>query len=770
MAAEPTPSSAAAIAPGRLDAAMRARVAPVLRAVGGVRRRQWIAVALQRGVWTATALLLAGAPAVWVLRAGWLPTSQDDALAAAALATLALMLGWTVWHRLRWFDAARRLDELAQGRDRLTTALELAVIGRDDAWARLQAQDAAAFSGRLVLAKLLPLRRPDGLPWLLLCAALFVVALQMPMAPLLDAANGPTAMHGLRLGLPPGPAGFQSAADLLSQDALELIKADEELLRDVQAQVDDGPTRIWLQQVRQVLVDVRQGTVDNTDAMKRLADLERDKPPVANPADGPSGQAAGGQGEGGAEGTGQQGGGAQAGAKGAEDAESQGRDADRAMRSAVTEALQESLKSAPKGEIRDALEKKAASKDLDGVAKWVEKLAEQNWSDKELEKWIKVAEKFADKLADRKIPKRFEELANRVRRLQARREQKGGLTAADRTRLRAARQSMEQLRREHGDPDAAKHRLRRLERAARGAADEMRRSQRSRLQPKNGEKPENAAEQEARRRREAGRTFREQMRQAAQELRREGQGQKQRQATRIGQQRLRDLREALSQGGSRSEARKRFEQRARAEQEAQRQAQQRRAQAGQQGQKQPGQRGGQGQQGKPGQQGQQGQQGREGAQAQAGQQGQGQRQGQRGQGFKLGQGDMGSETRMRMMRQQARGGDEPGGQQAGQGEGGANQGRRAPMKVTRTEKVQGAHGDGPSIKKVFLDAARRGFARAAWKDVYSDYSEVAQEMLDKESLPAGRRALVRRYYELIRPRQGEASPLRDQPQRAPEGR
>ena len=66
--------------------------------------------------------------------------------------------------------------------------------------------------------------------------------------------------------------------------------------------------------------------------------------------------------------------------------------------------------------------------------------------------------------------------------------------------------------------------------------------------------------------------------------------------------------------------------------------------------------------------------------------------------------------------------------------------------------AEGVHGEGPTVKRVFLDAARKGFAKKGWRKVYADYSEVAEEMLDKESLPAGRRAIVQRYFELIRPR------------------
>ena len=99
-------------------------------------------------------------------------------------------------------------------------------------------------------------------------------------------------------------------------------------------------------------------------------------------------------------------------------------------------------------------------------------------------------------------------------------------------------------------------------------------------------------------------------------------------------------------------------------------------------------------------------------------------------------------------------GPQNGGNRPGQGSAGDPlSGRKtAPMGVARTERVDGIHRQGPNVKQVFLDAARRGFARKGWRKVYADYSEVAEEMLDKERLPMGRKEMVRRYFELIRPR------------------
>ena len=133
------------------------------------------------------------------------------------------------------------------------------------------------------------------------------------------------------------------------------------------------------------------------------------------------------------------------------------------------------------------------------------------------------------------------------------------------------------------------------------------------------------------------------------------------------------------------------------------------------------------------------------------------------QGFRLGQGRLGDRTRMEELREAARqpgAGQGKAGQRSGEpGEGagdepgdqGQDQGSRR-LGGGQRQKLQGQEGQGPDTKKVFVDAARKGFARKGWRQVYVEYSEVAQEMLDKERLPAGRRAAVQRYFELIRPR------------------
>ena len=70
--------------------------------------------------------------------------------------------------------------------------------------------------------------------------------------------------------------------------------------------------------------------------------------------------------------------------------------------------------------------------------------------------------------------------------------------------------------------------------------------------------------------------------------------------------------------------------------------------------------------------------------------------------------------------------------------------------------------------EVILGAAERGFASRGYQKVYREYHTVAEEALNKDEIPGGYRFYVRRYFQLIRPREyvagGAPAP---QPQTAP---
>jgi hypothetical protein len=65
-------------------------------------------------------------------------------------------------------------------------------------------------------------------------------------------------------------------------------------------------------------------------------------------------------------------------------------------------------------------------------------------------------------------------------------------------------------------------------------------------------------------------------------------------------------------------------------------------------------------------------------------------------------------------------------------------------------------GAGPTRSEVIEAGAHKGFARSEYQRVFQDYSAAVEETLDTTAVPPARRYLVRRYFQLIRPREAEA--------------
>ena len=64
-------------------------------------------------------------------------------------------------------------------------------------------------------------------------------------------------------------------------------------------------------------------------------------------------------------------------------------------------------------------------------------------------------------------------------------------------------------------------------------------------------------------------------------------------------------------------------------------------------------------------------------------------------------------------------------------------------------------GQGPSESETIASAAERGFVSGAYEKLYHEYETVAEEVMDKDHIPPGRRSHVRRYFDLIRPREAK---------------
>jgi hypothetical protein len=116
-------------------------------------------------------------------------------------------------------------------------------------------------------------------------------------------------------------------------------------------------------------------------------------------------------------------------------------------------------------------------------------------------------------------------------------------------------------------------------------------------------------------------------------------------------------------------------------------------------------------------------------------------------------------SQVTVMRQSAAGGaaqSDPRGQgdsSVGHGHDPEFLGEKEQMPVrTRDVSVAGEEGEGPSSSQVVAAAAQKGFATRGWKKVHQDYRGVVEERMERQSIPAGHRRYVRRYFDLIRPR------------------
>lgn len=104
---------------------------------------------------------------------------------------------------------------------------------------------------------------------------------------------------------------------------------------------------------------------------------------------------------------------------------------------------------------------------------------------------------------------------------------------------------------------------------------------------------------------------------------------------------------------------------------------------------------------------------------------------------------------------QAGAGAGEGGDQAGSGSDPNLRGDQTDLQG-KTQDVSAAgvdSGEGTASSEVVYGAAERGFSGAGYRKVYTDYKTVAEEVLETDEIPPGYKFYVRRYFQLIRPRQ-----------------
>jgi hypothetical protein len=413
-------------------------------------------------------------------------------------------------------------------------------------------------------------------------------------------------------------------------------------------------------------------------------------------------------------------------------------------------ALDESLsrlgdelkKSEPTKAAGDAIHDKDLAKAQDALHDLAKKLREGKVDKAKLDEIRAALKKAADAHADRmaELEKKKDEAEKDL--LEKKQKLGDGGSDEERSLLDKKQKELERLEREQKQEEKAGRQLDRLDRELEQAAEDL-----AKDAGLSAQDLDNSAE-------ELNRMAKEEM------------SEKEKQELR---DRLRELRETLrqqGQGGKGQMARlRKFQGRAR-------------GQSGKGGEQQPGQ----GQKGQEGEGEEQGEEGKDGqGQEGQGQDGQGQQpggkdgKGGKGQSWVLGPN---GEKVMMLSKGQGQGQGQGDGQGQGQGQGqqGGNGGQGQgppgsgwgeghdpnvqggatnPKMGTQDTQVQGQNaGSGPSRSQVIQGAAQRGFVGRGYKKVYTEYHNVAEESLNKDDLPGGYRFYVRRYFQLIRPRDG----------------
>lgn len=71
---------------------------------------------------------------------------------------------------------------------------------------------------------------------------------------------------------------------------------------------------------------------------------------------------------------------------------------------------------------------------------------------------------------------------------------------------------------------------------------------------------------------------------------------------------------------------------------------------------------------------------------------------------------------------------------------------------TKNERVDAKNGQGLTRSEVIETASQEGFASESYRRVFRDYKSFAQSAMDSDELPEGQRRRVKRYYQMIQPR------------------
>jgi hypothetical protein len=97
-------------------------------------------------------------------------------------------------------------------------------------------------------------------------------------------------------------------------------------------------------------------------------------------------------------------------------------------------------------------------------------------------------------------------------------------------------------------------------------------------------------------------------------------------------------------------------------------------------------------------------------------------------------------------------GQQPGGSSWGTGHDPDMMGQATPKNGhEKDEGLTGVQGKGPSTRETILAAAQKGFASTQYKDAYTRYKAIVEEVINSEKVPSGYKYYVKKYFQKIKP-------------------
>ena len=95
-----------------------------------------------------------------------------------------------------------------------------------------------------------------------------------------------------------------------------------------------------------------------------------------------------------------------------------------------------------------------------------------------------------------------------------------------------------------------------------------------------------------------------------------------------------------------------------------------------------------------------------------------------------------------------------GGREAGNGPGDTTRGTATSLDADHVDtRVEGEQQAGPSRSQIIEGASSDGFAARGYQKVFTEYERHAESVIERDEIPGGYRFYVRRYFQLIRPRE-----------------